>query len=394
MRRRLSFFAVLSAVLVFIPAAIARADITILGGTIPCTTGWDCTLCAGVTVMQFIINAAIIIALPVAAVMFTWAGALLMVSAANPEGRKKAIGIFKTVGIGFFFVLCGWIIVDTLLRVVVINPNPGYLGSGKSWNSVGSCTDIKRPLDKSVSQLLYGVFAPGTPNVSSIDGVTCPSGSTPVGNGCAAGTGGSGYVPPVGYTCSVGEFDPSTGGCLYCDDMEEECSIIAMTSPSGISSGSIVTNPQMASQLSAACATYSVDCAIANGIAMQESSGGKNCTTSETGAAGCMQVLATTACDIQSSISPDCSACLSSKNSESPACKPVIQTISSNTQLGVDLGVKYISQLQSISSLQSLIATYGKCQIVAASYFQGAGTVISAGGVPSNAQNYVKAACG
>ena len=385
--RRIRLFSALVFSATLIPSAFAYAE-----GLIPCSGALDCTLCVGVTAMQLVINAAIIIAIPVAAVLFTYAGGLMMVSAANPGGIQKAKDIFKSVGIGFFFVLCGWIIVDTIIHAVIINRNSTYFPNA-TWNSVGQCVSAsQRPTNKLVKDLLYGIFAPGRPDDSPIkDGVSCPPNSRPVGNGCAAGTGGAGYVPPVGYTCSVGTFDPDTGGCKVCD--EGGCSVIAMTPPSGTIGGGIVTNPRMASELVAACSQYGVDCALAGSIAQNESRGGTNCTTSPTGAAGCMQVLATTACGMDASVSSSCGACLSSRNSLSTACAPVIQTIANNTQLGTSLGVRYISQLQGMSGLQSLMSQYGRCQIIAAAYYRGPGSVISARGIPSTATSYVASAC-
>ena len=78
--RRIRLFSALVFSATLIPSAFAYAE-----GLIPCSGALDCTLCVGVTAMQLVINAAIIIAIPVAAVLFTYAGGLMMVSAANPH---------------------------------------------------------------------------------------------------------------------------------------------------------------------------------------------------------------------------------------------------------------------------------------------------------------------
>jgi hypothetical protein len=270
------------------------------------------------------------------------------------------------------------------MHVLIINRNKSYFGES-SWNSV-SCSGITtRSTDELVRDLLQGVFGAGTANNTPITtGVTCPSDSIQVGNGCAKGSGGEGYVAPVGYTCSAGEFDSDSGGCKVCD--MSGCDVVGMSSPAGTIPDAIVSNTKLSEELTAACEQYGVNCSLVKGIAQVESGGGKNCTTSPTGAAGCMQVLATTACTLDSSISSSCSACLASKNSTSASCAPVISTVSSNTQVGATLGVQYISELSKKYN--------GSCQLTAAAYFQGPGNVDKYNGVPPKAKGYVSTVCG
>jgi hypothetical protein len=210
MKMRLPLIAGASFIAALIPTAAAQA-ITIFGLSIPCSQGWDCTLCAGVSVIQGLINFAILIAFPIAALLFGYAGALIMTSAANPSGLKKGIDIFKSVGIGFALVLCGWLIVDTIMHTVIINQNPSYFPN-KTWNTVGTCADRTDMTKKSVAELLFGVFQSGSP--TPVNSVTCPAGSVSAGSSGCADTVNHVFVQPVGYTCNVGKFDPLTAACV------------------------------------------------------------------------------------------------------------------------------------------------------------------------------------
>ncbi|MGH7141327.1 MAG: hypothetical protein ACREGH_01680 [Minisyncoccia bacterium] len=353
------------------------------GGLVPCSgpaQSGGCNLCEGVALVQNIIDFAVFFAFLVALVMFAWAGGLFMTSAANPSGISKARKIFLDAAIGFVFVLFGFLIIDTIIHTVIINQNSSYFGSN-NWTTV-SCTQ-QSLLGKTVANWLgTGGFSPGTPGTSS---GSCSSGTFLDGS-CLQSNGT--YTQVSGYSCYTDTtYDPSTGNCIG-DDTG------ISTGPPSVGGTANVSNPELASQLTTACSQYSVNCSIVSGIAQVESSGGLNCPESSAGAAGCMQVLADTACGVDSSISSNCSACIASKNSTSAACVPIVQTLTNNTQLATNVGVQYISQLQSMSSLQSLEQKYGVCQITAAAYFQGPGNVLKANGIPSNAQSYVSKACG
>ncbi len=56
---------------------------------------------------------------PVAGIMFAYAG-ILMVTSGGSEGQiSKAKSIFWNVGIGFFFVLAAWLIVELITSVLL-----------------------------------------------------------------------------------------------------------------------------------------------------------------------------------------------------------------------------------------------------------------------------------
>ena len=208
---------------------------------------------------------------------------------------------------------------------------------------------------------------------------------------------------PTGYVFTANE-----GG--YCEDPKNPNRWVEVdgTGGSGASQTAGSRSARAAefnNQLSVACAQQGLDCNIPNRLGMNESSGGRNCTTSTTGAAGCMQVLATTACGVDSSISDACAACSASRQSLSSQCAPVIQAIRENQQMGVNLGVQYIANLQNMPALQRYQSQYGECQVTAAAYYAGPGATLDAfraGGnisnirVPAGAQSassYVATAC-
>ncbi len=64
-----------------------------------------------------------VIALPIAAIMFAYAGFLLAFSGIQPEARSKAKKIFGQVVFGFVLAVAAWLIIHTILSIL------GYNGS-------------------------------------------------------------------------------------------------------------------------------------------------------------------------------------------------------------------------------------------------------------------------
>jgi hypothetical protein len=65
------------------------------------------------------------LAVPIAAIMFAYAGFLLLFSGGEQAKRTKAKNIFVNVGLGLAFALAAWLIVKTIFSVL------GYTGA--SW---------------------------------------------------------------------------------------------------------------------------------------------------------------------------------------------------------------------------------------------------------------------
>jgi hypothetical protein len=121
------------------------------------TSSTSCDLCSFGQLIQNIINYMVGISIPLAALLFAWAGILYFTSAGSPARVMRARKIFTSVFIGFLFVISAWLVVQTLLSTLV----KGTVWFGGSWNSL-QCTDPEnRPRDKSISEWLGGIFSGG-----------------------------------------------------------------------------------------------------------------------------------------------------------------------------------------------------------------------------------------
>ncbi len=104
-------------------------------GLIPCGSAddpgaaEDCGFNYFITLVQTIINFLLfVIAMPLAAIAFAYAGWLYM-SAAGDEGKvKKAHEIFLNVVIGFVIALAGWLIVNTIITGLGVGSEFNFLG--------------------------------------------------------------------------------------------------------------------------------------------------------------------------------------------------------------------------------------------------------------------------
>ncbi|MBP6883740.1 MAG: hypothetical protein KBC06_00710 [Candidatus Pacebacteria bacterium] len=96
-------------------------------GLVPCKTSanpGDCDFNAFMnlinTVIQFLLFK---MALPIAAIMFAYAGVLMVTSGGSTESMSKAKGIFVDVVKGLVIAVASWLIIRTILLIV------GYNGS-------------------------------------------------------------------------------------------------------------------------------------------------------------------------------------------------------------------------------------------------------------------------
>ena len=86
-----------------------------------------CQLCSLVALIDNVIRFLLFLAAPIAALLFAYAGFLYFTSGGSEENVGKAKTIFKDVLIGFIIALCGYLIVDTLLRTLA---NEKFTGPG------------------------------------------------------------------------------------------------------------------------------------------------------------------------------------------------------------------------------------------------------------------------
>lgn len=123
-RRTLPWFIV---VLLLAAAFTAAPDVFAQGanqGTtppsylVPCT-GLDCQACHLATLAQRLIRFLIIIAVPIAALLFAYAGFLYFSSGGSSGNIVKAKGIFLNAFIGFVVALASFLIVEVILNTLV-----------------------------------------------------------------------------------------------------------------------------------------------------------------------------------------------------------------------------------------------------------------------------------
>ena len=180
--------------------------------------GVNCQLCSFAQLAQSIIRFTIILAIPIAAILFAYAGALYITAGGNPGQIEKAHGIFGRVAFGFVLALSGWLIVNTILVTIA---DPRAFSSGNFFTI--QCV-TNRPMDKTLSDLLSGT--PTVSNPTSLTGLTiqCPAGSFPnTSNQCEMTDGR--IVPAVANsyggvnpTCSIGStWNATLAGCVNVD---------------------------------------------------------------------------------------------------------------------------------------------------------------------------------
>lgn len=104
------FFAIL---IVFAPALPVLAD-----GIIPCSGAEDCNFTALLKLVDNVINWIIMIAVPVSAGVFAWAGIKYMMTGVSDQ-KADAKRMMGNVVKGLVFILAAWIIVGTILEVFI-----------------------------------------------------------------------------------------------------------------------------------------------------------------------------------------------------------------------------------------------------------------------------------
>lgn len=84
--------------------------------------GVDCNFDHLIELVGNFIYLAIILALPIGASMFAYAGALYLTSGGSPEQVKKAHKVFWGVFVGLVFVLAAWLIVHFISIALLTDP--------------------------------------------------------------------------------------------------------------------------------------------------------------------------------------------------------------------------------------------------------------------------------
>ena len=105
-------------------------------GVVPCD-GPDCNFCSLIQLADNLIDFAVGLLAVLSAIMFAYAG-FLMVTASDNEGKlSQANEIFRNVVIGIIITLAAWLIVDTVMKLLIADDQgkAGYTSLGP-WNEI------------------------------------------------------------------------------------------------------------------------------------------------------------------------------------------------------------------------------------------------------------------
>ena len=95
-------------------------------GLVPCKT--DCDFVDLMDMVKEIINFILFeMAIPIAAIMFAYAGFLMVTSGGETSQKTKAKKIFTNVALGLIFAAAAWLIVHTVLQIA------GYKEEWGTW---------------------------------------------------------------------------------------------------------------------------------------------------------------------------------------------------------------------------------------------------------------------
>lgn len=84
---------------------------------VPCKN--DCTFAHLILLGKNVMDILIYISIPLAAILFAYAGGVLIFSGGNEEARKKAKAIFWSAGVGLCIMLVAYIIVYTIATALL-----------------------------------------------------------------------------------------------------------------------------------------------------------------------------------------------------------------------------------------------------------------------------------
>lgn len=83
-----------------------------------------CSLCDGLTVAINLVNDLTTAAIAVTVAMIVYGAIRMMISGGSETAVKEAKGIITSAVIGLVVVLCGWLIINTVLHIIADPGNP------------------------------------------------------------------------------------------------------------------------------------------------------------------------------------------------------------------------------------------------------------------------------
>jgi|SRR3989338_10829284 len=108
-------------IFIFIFVLIIAPILSSAAGLVPCTNsvGEPCGFTQFMTLINTVINFILFnLSIPLAAIMFVYAGVSLVMSGGSTEARSKAKNIFTSTVIGLVLAAGAWLIIHTLLSIL------------------------------------------------------------------------------------------------------------------------------------------------------------------------------------------------------------------------------------------------------------------------------------
>ena len=102
--------------------------ISFAAGLVPCD-GPDCGWNELMTLINNVINFVLFrLAVPIAAIMFAYAGILLLTSGGNTSQKEKAKKVFTGVAMGIVIAAAAWLIVHLVVSILGCGENCSWIG--------------------------------------------------------------------------------------------------------------------------------------------------------------------------------------------------------------------------------------------------------------------------
>jgi len=191
-------------------------------GIVPCT-GLDCQFCSFASLVQNLIKFIIIVSIPIAGLLFAYAGFLYSTSSVGGTGNiTKAHKIFSNVALGFVITLIGWLVINTGLSILLGN---GPYSNGK-WFEI-PCTANRNTGTNTLGGILNRILVPAANLTSSGTGITSGGGVASLSGGTTGGSSGiGGECYAENQACSTGVlvaagFTSAQASAMSCIAMSE-----------------------------------------------------------------------------------------------------------------------------------------------------------------------------
>lgn len=124
----MNILARISACVIFAAVFLVLPSNTFAQGLAPACAGDACTFTDFIDFIIGIIDFLIRIGVPIAIILFSYAGFLYLTSGAKPAQRSQANNIFVSVFVGFVIMLSAWLMVGFVTNLLLdnnqVNTNP------------------------------------------------------------------------------------------------------------------------------------------------------------------------------------------------------------------------------------------------------------------------------